>query len=262
MRKTQILFSFIITTFLFLTSCEIKEEITFDENGGGEIYYGYDMSALLKEAPINKNSDKKKMDTIFDFNKILNDPKFKDSIAKAKPEEKEILEALKNMKMKMQMDAEAKKMEFGFSFVFKNINDVKDIFGKIKKAQELTKISKQTESVKDKPVFGGLSGENQNIDYAFDGRNFTRKVILKKELTTPEKEKLQKSLSKDDDPFSEIFSHLNYTIVLNFPKKIKKINVKNAVFSNGKKTVTITYKMEDFLMNPKNLDLKVKLAKK
>jgi len=259
----KIILLFIFSFALFLTSCEIKEEITFNEDGSGEIYFGYNMSKLLEELPDQKQkkTPKKAIDSIIDFNTLLNDPKFKDSIAKASDEEKAKLETLRNLKMHIIADEANKKMEFGFHFAFKNIDSIKDVFKDLKNAQEVTKLNKKTAMAKDKPTFNSLTGENQKVTYKYDGQFFSRTVALKKELSKKDKTEIDKSLKNDDNPFDKILNNLKYTIVLNFPKKIKKINVKNAVFSNHKKTVTLTYNLEDFMLRPESINLKVKLAK-
>ena len=261
MKKTIILL--FIGTALFLTSCEIKEEITFKEDGSGEVYIGYNMDKMLEEFPNqSKNKkDKKPIDSIIDFAKIMEDPKFKDSIAKASDKEKETLKELKNLKMRIVADEANKKMEFGFYISFKNIDSVQDVFKKIKEAQKATKQDKKTEMLKDKPVFNSLSGENQKILYSYNGHIFTRNVELKKKISDKDSKEINKSITNDKDPFGKIANSLKYTIVLNFPKKIKKINNKDAIFSNHKKTATISYSLEDYMLHPEMLNLKVKLAK-
>ena len=260
MKKIYILLTIIGLTFI---SCEIKEEITFNKDGSGEVYIGYNMDKLLEEFPNqSKNKkNKKPIDSIIDFAKLMEDPKFKDSIAKASDEEKEKLKELKNLKMRIVADEAKKKMELGFYIAFKNIDSVQDIFKKVKEAQKVTKQDKKTEMVKDKPVFNSLSGENQNILYSYNGHIFTRNVKLKKKISDKDNKEINKSITNDKDPFGKIANSLKYTIVLNFPKKIKKINSKNAVFSNHKKTVTISYRLEDYMLHPEMLNLKVKLAK-
>ncbi len=260
MKRIYIILAIISLSFI---SCEIKEEITFNEDGSGEVYIGYNMDKMLEEFPNqSKNKkNKKPIDSIIDFAKIMEDPKFKDSIAKIKDVDKASLETLKNLKMRIVADEANKKMEFGFYFAFKRIDSVQDIFNTIKKAKKITKQDKKTEMVKDKPVFNSLSGENQKILYSYNGNVFTRNVKLKKKISDKDNKEINKSITNDKDPFGKIANSLKYTIVLNFPKKIKKINNKDAVFSNHKKTATISYSLEDYMLHPEKLNLKVKLAK-
>ncbi len=261
MKKIYILSLILIS--LFFTSCEIKEEITINKDGSGEVYYGYDLSKLIEEFDNDskpKKEPKKPLDTIIDFNQLINNPKFKDSIASLTPEKKEMLESLKNMKMKMVMDEAAKKMEFGFGFAFKDIDSLKNMFDKIQKAQQFSSNKNQTKMVKDKPIYQGLSGTNQTLSYHYNGKVFKRTAKLKKTRTEEEQKKLDKDV-KENDKIDALFNKLKYTIVLHFPKKIKKVNAKNAVFSKDKKTVTITYGLDTYLKNPEMLNLTVKLAK-
>lgn len=261
--KKFYLFAFIIILFSIL-SCEIKEEITINKDGSGEVYYNYDLSKLVKEFKLDtqvKKDGEKPVDTIIDFNQLLNNPKFKDRISSLTPEKKEMLKSLKNMKMKMVMDEANKKMSFGFGFSFKNIDSLKNMFEKIQKAQQFSSNKKQTNMVQDKPIYQGLSGANQDLSYKYNGKIFQRTVKLKKLRTEEEQKEIDKDV-KQNDKTDALFNKLKYTIVLHFPKKIKKVNAKIAVFSKDKKTVTISYGLDTYLKNPENLNLKVKLAKK
>jgi len=262
MKKIYILSLILIS--LFFTSCEIKEEITINKDGSGEVFYNYDLSKVIEDFDNNskpKKDFKKPLDTIYDFNQLINNPKFKDSIASLTPEKKKMIESLKNMKMKMVMDEANKKMEFGFGFTFKNIDSLKNMFDKIQNAQQFTSNKNQTQMVKNKPFYKELSGTNQTLSYHYNGKIFKRMAKLKKPRTEEEEKKIEKDL-KANDKIKTLFDNLKYTIILHFPKKIKKVNVKNAVFSKDKKTVTIKYGLGTYLKNPEKLNLVVKLAKK
>ncbi len=259
MKKAQIIV-LVILSILFL-NCEIKEEITFNKDGSGELFYTYDMSKMLKEMPESKNTDADKdMDTIFDFNSLLNDPKFKDSLAALSPEKRKTLESLRMMKMKLKVDSKEKIAEMGFGIQFKKINEIKDFFKKMEEAQKITKPNKKGNPIKESPLFERLSGKDQNVAYNFDGRNFTRTTTMKKKISEESNKEIDKMINSGDKT-KELFGVLKYTLILNFPKKVKKINNKNAVLSNGKKTVTISYGLTEYLENPEKLNLEIKLAK-
>ncbi len=257
MKKTQIIILAILS-ILFI-NCEIKEEITFNKDGSGELFYTYDMSKMLKEIPdSSKAADD--MDTIFDFDKMLNDPKFKDSIAALSPEKRKTLESLRMMKMKMIVNSEEKKAEMGFGFGFKDINKLEDVLKKIQTAQQAVKTKKDGNPIKESPLYDGLSGNNQNVSYSFDGKHFKKSVSLKHKITEKDNKDMD-NMVKSQDEISKLFDALKYTIILNFPKKIKKVNNKNAVFSNNHKTVSISYSIDEYLKNPEKLNLEIELNK-
>lgn len=262
MKKTiqNILFIAIVITAATFMSCEIKEEITFNENGSGELAYTYDMSyflALMPESTEENNSKEKAMDTLIVFNDLMNEKSFKDSISRLPEEQRELMESFKDMKMSMRMDPEEKLMIMSFSWDFENINSMTDLFSKMSKAQSLSGEDKNSEMY-NSPMMKTFSGENQNLKYSYNGKSFSRSVSLKKPLTEEEKEQFNGMLSMKEGS-KEKTDELKYTIVLNFPKSIKTISNKNVKFSNNRKTVEMSYSFFTYLMDPESLSFELEL---
>ncbi len=257
----NLLFIALMITAATFMSCEIKEEISFNENGSGELAYTYDMSyflALMPESTEENKSKEKAMDTLIIFNEIINEKSFKDSISRLPLEQREVIESFKDMKMKMKMDPKEKIMIMGFSWDFENINSMTDLFSKMSKAQSLSGEEDKNAEMYNSPMMKTFSGENQKLTYSFNGKYFARNVSLKKPLTEEEKEQFNGMLNMKEGS-KEKTDELKYTIVLNFPTPIKTISNKNVKFSNNRKTVEMSYSFFTYLMDPESLSFDLEL---
>lgn len=256
----QYLFFILIVVFTAtLTSCDIREEITFENDGTGSILYTYDLSAVMGIMPTSDANTKEDVDTILDFDQLMSSEEFKkeyeDSIKNLSAEQKEAFDALKGMTMQLKMNSETWITGFGWSF--ENINNLKDAFTKINNAQNFQN-GNEEEGMKETPLYKNMSGENQDVKYSFDGNSFTRLVSVKEEISEEDKNKIKKTLKMSGDS-EKLLSNLKYTIILNFPKPIKTIDNKNAKFSNNRKTVEINYPIDTYIYKPKLLSLNIKL---
>jgi len=248
----------VIVASAILTSCEIREEITFNKNGSGEILYTYNMSAIMQMMPSSEETKNTEiMDTVIDFHQLMQTKNFRDSINNLNTEQKEAFEAMKDMKMTMKMNSDTKEMIMGFAWGFKNINELTDVFSKIKNAQKLNNKTDDM-GMGDSPLMKNFSGENQDLKFSYNGNMFSRTVTLKEKLSKEDKEQIDNML-KMQEGSEEMLELMKYTIVLNFPKPIKSINNENAVFSNNRKTVEISFPLSTYLYEPNLTSLNVKL---
>ncbi len=182
------------------------------------------------------------IDTTYFFKDILEDKK--DSIAQLSAEEQASLRAIADMNLHMQVDEENGKMLMDFGLSFKDISDIKNIEEKISKAMDVNK-----KESSNSPMFN-----KSNINFSFDGKNFTRKTILKK-LSTEEEKKSDKALNES----SSFLEGSAYKLKYHFEKKIKTVSLKDAKISDDGKTLTIEVPMDSLLKHPKLLDFKLKL---
>ncbi len=237
--KIKNLFLFISATFL-LTSCMFTEEIYINNNGSGTYSFKVDMGEMMKSmggmSPKDSLKESKVLDTIIFFKDILEEKK--DSIAKLSKEDREIMEAIKDMKLHMQVDEEKGKMLLDFNSDFNDISELKNMEQKIAKAQSL-------KEKKDKSA-----PTQADVSYLFNGKTFRRKV-------TP-KDLSEEELTKIKEASSFLEGGL-YKIIYHFEKKIQGVSFKGAQISDDKKTVTIEVPMDSIIKNPKLLDFEVKL---
>ncbi len=236
---------FIAFLSILITSCQFTEEITINKNGSGKYNLNVDMGGMMSSMSGLKENDSiksepEKLDTIIHIKDILETKK--DSISKLSAADKEIINAIGDMKMQIRMDEAKNIMLMDFILDFKNISEIDDIRKKMEKAQQI-----QENKGEDKEQI-----ENHVIEYSFNKKKFERKVIMK-ELTAEEQEKFEENQGQ----YNMFLSGSKYILIYNFPKKIKKVNYPNVKYSSNHKSMTIEVDMDSLLKNPQLLDLKV-----
>lgn len=241
MRKLVFIISIIL---LSLSSCQITEKIYFEEDGSGKYNLEINMSEMMKS--LNELSDKENnidstyvaKDSIMYFSDILKNRK--DSIAKLPKEKQKQLIRMKDVKMIIHEDK--RKNEFWMSMVgsFKNTKDL----------ENLIDVFNATQS-KGKQVLS-----KANIKYTYKKNKFSRKAI-EKEFTTEQQETYDNSMKG----FEMFMKGTSYTLEYHFLKPIKKASIKDAKFSEDKKTIYIEKSIGDLIDNPNVFDFEIKLKK-
>jgi len=236
-------------SLLLFTSCQITEEITFQEDGSGTYNLKIDMGQMLamtKEMNKNKDSlqpEKKpeKKDTIMKFSDIFK--KNKDSIKRLTKEERELLAALKDAYIQINMDEAKSQMLMQYVVPFKKTEDLNNINEKLQKLNSLNK-KKQKGANDFEKLFN-----NEKVSYVFNKRTFRR-------IVTPETNKKKDSVQ--DQGFKKMLDAFQFRMVYHFPYKIKSVSYKDALIKADGKTLIIEVPMDKLAENPKLLDFEVK----
>lgn len=239
--KIKKIFLFISSIFL-LTSCMFTEEIYINNNGSGKYSFKIDMGDMMKSMGDMSAKDSLKkpevLDTIVFFKDILEENK--DSISKLTENDKEIIEAIKDLKLHMHVDEAKNEMLMDFNMDFNDISELKNMEQKIAKAQALNDKKKKDKSIP----------SNSDVSYIFKDKTFSRNVSLK-------------DLSEDQlNEIKQASSFLEgglYKIIYHFESEIKSVSFKDAQLSQDKKTMTIEIPMDSIMKHPKLLDFEVKL---
>lgn len=236
---------FVAIIAIVFTSCQFTEEITFNKNGSGSYKLNVDMGAMMSSMSGMQDNDSikkdpEKMDSIINMKDILELKK--DSIAKLSKADKEIINAVKDMKMRIRVDEEKSAMDMDFMLDFKNISEIDDIRKKIEKAQQMQENKGESKE----------QIENHEVHYFFKKKKFERKVVMK--VLSPEE---QEKFEKNQAEYNMFLTGSKYKIIYTFPKKIKTVNFPEAQFSANRKTLIIEVDMDSLLKNPQLLDLKV-----
>ena len=252
---------------LGLASCNFKEEITFKKDGSGELMVTYDMSTMMTEIKKMGMDDKKedesekktkeKIDSVIYFKEIYKAKK--DSIAKLSKVEQEKLEALKDMKMKMLVDEETGVFEFGFGFDFKNTDELHKSIDLLEEAKRMnSKNNPQYDKMNSSAISKSTSTSLEQFEFEYNGKSFSR--TYKGDLSKS-KEDLEKVNSEIEQmgKMKGLFEAMTYTMVYNFPEKVKSVSNKNAKIINGGKTVKFEVNLMDMIKNPESINLNVKL---
>jgi len=239
--KIRNLFLFIGTIFL-LTSCMFTEEIYLNNDGSGNYAFNIDLSEMMKSmgemSPKDSLKESKVLDTIVFFKDILEE--YKDSIATLDKEDKEIIEALKDLKLHMHVDEEKGEMLMDFKMDFNDISELKNMEQKIAKAQALSDKKKKDKSMP----------SNSDVSYSFKDKTFSRNVSLK-DLSEEQLNEIKQA--------SSFLEGGLYKIIYHFESEIKSVSFDGAQISDDKKTMTIEIPMDSIIKNQKLLDFEVKL---
>lgn len=246
--KLYKLLLFLITA-VFFTSCNFTENIYINEDGSGKMSFDVDASAIMDMAG-DQMKNEKSMDSTFAF-KTFFDSK-KDSIAKLPKADQERLKKMENFSVNMKMKPEERKFMFSVVTNFKNTSELVDMMEAMKTIDDM-KGKKQEENPGN--PFSNISQSNTDLKFAYDGKTFSRKVKVKDAA-------LQKTIADSLGSMKGMLAAFNYTIKYHFPKKVKSVSNKNALFSEDRKTITIEYPFTDYLEKPESLSFDVILDKK
>lgn len=244
-------FSFLLAT---LTSCTFTENININDNGTGNFSVDMDGSSLMAMAGDQIGSQmgadaKKDIDSTFTFKQLFADKK--DSIAKLSPESQKELKKVENFVVHTKMSAEKKEFLMTLSTDFKNVNELQDILQTLSAFQKL----EQGGNAATTPFGGSFGNNNSKLTYTYDGKKFSRKAIIDTQ------KKAEKAVDSSADMSKMIFASSNYIVKYHFPKKVKSVSNKNALFSEDKKTITIQYPFTDYMENPDKLNFDVEFEK-
>ena len=243
MKKTSLILASVLT--LFLWSCNFTEDLFIEEDGSGKIAINFDGSELMQMGGGEQlNASTEKIDSIISFKELLELKK--DSIAQLPEEEQRKLKKLENFKMHMIVDGENKDMKMNLFTNFKNVNELSDVFSAFQNAGAF---SAKGENTPNKQVSVGDATE---VSYSFNKNTFKRIGKVTNE------ELLQKSV--DSLGSMEMFlSSSTYTLNYHFPRRVKSVSVKGALFSEDRKTVIYKVPFMDYMKNPEALNIEVVL---
>ncbi len=258
MKKLLLLLLAIVT----MTSCQLTEEVTFNEDGSGTYVFKVDMSAMMamkgnkdKISDSTQTREPEKIDSLIHVKDLLK--KYKDSIENLTPEEKAFIKRMENATMHIQVDEANNKMLMAYSIPFNSVEDLTNIGEDIHKMDRLKKEKEgQTEKNPVEDMFNGVT--NSKIKYVFNKHKFSRKVTVLKKKKKEEKEEDKDSKDEDlDNQIAEMMKMMNYKIIYHFPYKIKKVSYKDALLSPDGKTLIIEASLDQMDKNPKLLDFDV-----
>jgi hypothetical protein len=234
-----------IATMVLVTSCTFTENIYINEDGTGKFSVDMDASGLMAMMPADSIGTTKPMDSTFTFKQLFEEKK--DSIAKLPIEQQQRLKKLEGFSMRTKLIPAEKQFMFSVFTDFKNVSDLQDAMTTINDAQD---------AAKDKSVYSvlpssGFGNNNSILKYSYDGKKFIRKAtLLKKEVPTTENDSAEAA-------YKMIYESSTYTVKYHFPKKVKKVSTKKALYSEDRKTITIEFPFNEYMKEPEKLNFEV-----
>ena len=236
---------------LFLTSCNFSEDVYINEDGSGKISFSFDGSQLMQMAGDKMKEDgEKAIDSTFSFKEIYDEKR--DSIAQLSEEEQAKFKKLENFNMHMVMNPDTQVMKFELFTEFNDASEMQNMFEAMSAFSDLEGAKKGKEQPMNDPgnPFKNLDDTATQLNYAFDGKTFTRKVKI---LDTEAHEKGADSI-KD---MMAMFGSSTYKLNYHFPRPVKSVSNENAMFSADRKTIMVEFPFATYVTDPEALNLEV-----
>ena len=241
----------ILLSITLFTSCKLKEEITFNEDGTGTYNLVIDMSRLMAMGKdLGKASDSIKVkkepkikDSVIRLGDLLKDKK--DKIDKMSKQRRKALKKLKDLQIRMHLDEVEGEMNIGYLYEFKNadalnnlVNNLETI-NKIQKEDSLSPLGDITSAI-----------PKSRVTYKFSKHEFMRIA------TASETDKKKDNEKEDDKALEQMANMFQFELVYHFPRRIKSVSYKDALLSADGKTLHINVPINK-LDNPEFTNLKV-----
>lgn len=246
--------------FIFcLTGCiEINEQIDVKANGSGQWVTKMDMSQLLDmmqtymgKDEMDKQLPSRKMDTTISFKSFV------DTSTTISPEKKALLRDGK-IGMKLNMDEKMFKTEM--SFPFTSLSNLQKLYTSLGDGSigttDLLKSLTAGKSDSASPVGNMQSPDitqfNNIYDFKCKDGFISRKVNQEKFKALMDNPQL--SQMKDA---GNMGIEVPYTITINLPRAVKRVDNPLAKLSDDKKTVTIKYNLIEMINTPQKFEYSI-----
>jgi hypothetical protein len=249
--------------FLFcLAGCiEINEQIDIKSNGSGQWVMRMDMSQLLDlmqnyigKDEMEKQLPTKKMDTTIFFKNIV------DTATNITPEKKALV---RDGKINMKLNMDEKVFNTNMSFPFKNLDNLQKLYasmgdGSLGMGQLLKGMSGG------KGDSAGAAGPGANMQGPDINQfnaiyDFTSKDgYISRKLNAAKLKALQENPQFGQmKEASNMGVEIPYTLTLNFPRPVKKVDNPIGKISEDKKTVIIKYNVIEMLDHPEKFEFTI-----
>lgn len=241
--------------FFVLAGCfEINEEINVKSNGSGEMTMKMDMSQLLDmmqsylgKDEMDKQMPKKAMDTTVLMKDLVD-------TAKSISEDKKAL--IRNGKVHLKLNMDEKIFKADMHFPFDNLNNLQKLYtslndgslGAANLFKGLASPGKDSTNVNSSPV----PDMNQfNSIYDFQSKD----GLISRKLNADRWKAIQGSQEFEQmKQATSMGIEIPYTITVNLPRPVKKIDNALAVLSEDKKMVTIKYNLIEVIDHPEKFE--------
>ena len=237
----------------FLAGCfEITEEIDIKSNGSGELTVNTDMSQLLDimQTYLGKEEmDKQMPNKIMDTTLLMKD--IVDTAKNITPDKKALV---RDGKVHMKLNMDEKLFKADMHFPFTSLSNLQKLY---------TSMNDGTLGTSN--LFKGLaSGKDDNSDSATmpDMNQFnsmydfqSKDGLISRKLNADKWKSLQQS--QDFAQIKQATSmgvEVPYTIIINLPRPVKRIDNSLAKLSDDKKTVTIKYNLTEVFDHPEKFE--------
>ncbi len=248
-----------------LHSCTFEEKIVFDEEGSGTFSTGFIVdSQQFKDMVPSSGSESEEgfqKDTIIYFKDMIDEElqSGKDFDA----EELKRMELLRPYRMNLRMDSE-KSTDILVEGDFQSIQELGSMMNNFITILE----SQNNKQMGYSPLYESSESPLKQVPvaYSYTHNVFERRLDFSKindEVRANWDEFVQdlegRDYNSDDLNIENYFAEMGYTMVFEFPRRIKSANDPKAELSADRKTVTITTSFLDYVKNAPHYNLRIEL---
>ena len=249
MSRFYTLIAFVIS--IVFTSCQFSENIYINEDGSGRMEFSFDGTQLMQMAGEKINeSQEEAIDSTFSFKELF-DAK-RDSISQLPEEEQLKLKNLEPFNMHMVMNPKTSEMKFDMFTDFKEVSELQDMFKAMNSFGNMRGKGGVQANDSANP-FSSLGTDGSTaLDYNYNGKTFKRitKIIDKETY---------KQATDSLGEMAVMFGSSKYKLNYHFPKPIKSVSNKTAMFSDDRKSFTVEFGFMEYISDPEALNLEVVL---
>tara|TARA_R110002167_G_scaffold23281_8_gene82738 strand:+ start:2251 stop:3042 length:792 start_codon:yes stop_codon:yes gene_type:complete len=259
MRNTLLL----LLGTIFLTGCEIREEMHFNADGSGSYEIGFDMSEMMK---MGNGSDSvppsKSIDTLINFAEFLD--RKKDSIAQLPKGEQDKLEAMRPLRFSMKVNDEQQQMDMRLGYAFETLDDISKFAEAVKTAniKELDQIMDPMSNMTGMSAEPDTIGQKQDgltdffsmsksFNTTFNASGFSRTITQE---AIVEMQKKKDTTLQEDDPFANM---IRFKQVYKFPFRVKSVSNPHAKILSDFKGVELEANMYEANNDPEFFNIEV-----
>lgn len=275
------IFTFLIL-ILFTNSCSVTEEVLISETGAIDYVQKIDvpqMGAFLNVADLDEKIQINQISnaeySYLDFLQLMEEMGSKKNKGKFEKYELYKTELSKIDFMKFRLDMRDK---FTMEIInrSKSVDEfnaqskiVENTFKEIKikederiEASKNAALTKKKKRKKDAVEEKNLFSDNPmslatGFDYSFDGKNFTKKIDVERYLTNFNSD--DSSTEEEKQMLLGMMKQIKYKYKYTFPRKIKSLSLKDAMFTADGKSFIIEYSLNDVINNPELANFEVEL---
>jgi hypothetical protein len=244
---------------ILLTGCfEIHENIDIKPNGSGELSINTDMSQLLDimqtyigKEEMEKQLPNRTMDTTLLMKSIV------DTAKDVSPEKKALV---RDGRVHMQLNMDQKLFKADMHFPFDNLGNLQKLYASMNDGSLGTAdLFRGLASGKGGDTSGNANGSMPDMNQFNSVYDFQSKDgLISRKLNMEKWKNLQQSsqFAQMKDA-SNMGIDIPYTLTINLPRPVKKIDNILATLSEDKKTVTLKYNLIDVFDHPEKFEYTV-----
>jgi hypothetical protein len=230
---------------VLLSSCQITENLTINEDGSGsiqmtEIRHEPSYMQLVGEQYGKEDFYK---DSTYVFAEYI--VKYNSNFIKYTPEEQALFSMYKQVRVHIKKSSFDKEYKTTFTYSFEKVANIPDLY-------------KTEDYADDLENNYALTAEKHyyQIRYTYDNLIFKRIVTI---TNVEEQNKQQAEMDAAKSKYGKLGLIQTYQLNYNFPRKIKSVSNNAATISADKKSMTISFPLNECIANPEITQLEVVL---